>query len=69
MSNRKLLAMLLKQKGIQSVDFAEDGVKALNCIESKGPAHYDIIFMDNTMPNMVSDKSFQHARKCLCCSY
>lgn len=53
-SNRKLLALLLQQKGIKNVDFAEDGVKALSCVESKGLFHYGVIFMDNTMPNMVS---------------
>lgn len=50
-SNRKLLAMLLKKKGIEPA-MAEDGLEALNYIK----AHTDstqIIFMDNTMPNMV----------------
>ncbi len=54
MSNRKLLALLLQQKGIKPIDFAEDGVKAIDCIQSKGFSYYDLIFMDNTMPNMVS---------------
>ena len=54
MSNRKLLALLLQQKGIKPIDFAEDGVKAIDCIQTKGFSYYDLVFMDNTMPNMVS---------------
>ena len=51
-SNRKLLSELLRRKGVDS-DMAEDGVKALEIIALK-PAKYDIVFMDNTMPRMVS---------------
>ena len=52
-SNRKLLAMLLMQKGIGRVDFAEDGLKGVEQVRSKGFDCYDLIFMDNTMPTMV----------------
>lgn len=50
-SNRKFLAMLLKKKGVQTIYFAEDGVQALDMALS-GSSDFDIIFMDNTMPNM-----------------
>ena len=80
--------MLLKQKGLKSINFAEDGVVAVKMIEqtlengtsskknlvesSNTPPQspppdmealsstesYDIIFMDNTMPNLVSFSIF-----------
>jgi CheY-like chemotaxis protein len=44
----------MQQKGVRHVDVAEDGLLALNAVAEKGVDFYDLIFMDNTMPNMVS---------------
>lgn len=54
LSNRKLLALLLNKRGLKSVTFAEDGQAAIEAVESAGVDFFDIIFMDNTMPVMVS---------------
>jgi len=51
-SNRKMLQHLLKSRDITS-DMAEDGCIAYDAINAKKLDHYDIIFMDNTMPNMT----------------
>lgn len=53
LSNRKLLAMLLTKRGF-NVDTAEDGVECVNLADKNGIHNYDLIFLDNTMPNMVS---------------
>ena len=52
-SNRKLLALLLNKKGIHSIAFAEDGAVAVDRVSGQGIDGFEIIFMDNTMPNMV----------------
>lgn len=54
MSNRKLLTLLLRKKGI-NCEMAEDGLIAYELVK-KRPLEdtYDIIFLDNTMPNMVT---------------
>ena len=51
LSNRKLLGMLLKRKGIRS-EVVVDGLEAIAIVKSK-PHDFDLIFMDNTMPNLV----------------
>ena len=56
LSNRKLLALLLAKKGINFIDFAEDGEQAISEVLMKGVGYYDIIFLDNTMPIMVNMK-------------
>ena len=44
--------MVLSKRGIES-EFAEDGQQGVDCIrENEGK--FDMIFMDNTMPIMVS---------------
>ena len=43
LSNRKMLNILLKKKGIDC-EMAEDGVIALDMVE-KNPDRYDVIFM------------------------
>ena len=50
-SNRKLLCRLLHLKGVctESAIDGEDAVR--NVLDLKGT--FDLIFMDNTMPNMV----------------
>ena len=52
-SNRKLLSMLLKSRGV-TVEMAEDGQQAVEMVE-KRPQDFDLIFMDCQMPVMVSD--------------
>ena len=50
-SNRKMLAMVLSKKNIKSA-FAEDGLKGVEAVRAH-PGHFDIVFMDNTMPVLV----------------
>ena len=50
-SNRKLLCRLLHINGYRT-EQATDGEEALRMVEAS-PSAYDIVFMDNTMPNMV----------------
>ena len=51
-SNRKLLKMLLSKKQIQC-ELASDGLECLKLIDlNKGGGQFDLIFMDNMMPNM-----------------
>ena len=49
-SNRKLLQHMLKQINLQS-DGAENGQIAVDMVES---CPYDLVFMDHSMPVMVS---------------
>ncbi|RYH23061.1 response regulator [archaeon] len=63
LSNRKLLALLLIKKGM-TVKFAENGKVCLETVQSQGLDFFDIIFMDNTMPVMVSYEIF-----CMCVKY
>ena len=53
-SNRKMLKMLLKKSDIPVLDTAEDGAQAVDTILGQGVT-YDIVFMDNLMPIMVSE--------------
>ena len=50
-SNCKMLSMLLRGRNIES-DIVENGRLAVQAVACKGP--YDFIFMDFTMPIMVS---------------
>ena len=50
-SNRKLLCRLLHINGYVT-EQATDGEEALRMVGAS-PSAYDIVFMDNTMPNMV----------------
>lgn len=50
--NRKMLQRMLKLFDVPS-DAAEDGQIAVDMVKAKGPNHYDVIFMDFTMPVMV----------------
>jgi CheY-like chemotaxis protein len=52
LSNRKLLSMLLKNKGFESTT-CEDGMQAFNIVTRTDMDNFDVIFMDNTMPVMV----------------
>jgi PleD family two-component response regulator len=53
-SNRKLLGKLLAVCGVQSVEFAEDGVIALDKVATHREVnHFQLILLDNVMPNMV----------------
>ena len=49
-----MLSLLLKCRGYKSVDQCADGQEAVTCVADKGNDFYDLIFMDNLMPNMVS---------------
>ena len=60
-SNRKLLAMLLKKKGVKSHE-VDDGVQCLECVD-KSPDYFDLIFMDNMMPHMIGSEATKHIRK------
>jgi len=53
--NRKMLQRMLKLFNVNS-DTAEDGKQAVDAVTRLGVNHYDIIFMDYTMPVMVSRK-------------
>lgn len=48
-----MLKLLLSKVNVDA-DMAEDGAEAVNLVLSD-PFKYDIIFMDNLMPNMVCD--------------
>jgi len=50
--NRKVLSSVLRKVGCRDIDEASDGVEALQAVQV---GHYDLVFMDNTMPNMVSE--------------
>ena len=50
-SNRKMLSRLLQLQSVES-DMACDGSEAVQMVKSS-PGKYDMIFMDNLMPNMV----------------
>jgi hypothetical protein len=66
LSNRKLLAMLLKNKGFEATA-CEDGMQAFNLITNMGDIdYYDVIFMDNTMPVMVSANFASPKYLCIC---
>jgi CheY-like chemotaxis protein len=57
-SNRKLLSMLLRRAGFGTVDLVEDGQAAVNyCQALSADQQPSIIFMDNTMPKLVSLQS------------
>lgn len=63
-SNRKFLTQILKIKGLKVIDMAEDGAIAVEkvqagFIQDPNKQPYDIIFMDNTMPEMVRSMSLK----------
>ena len=51
-SNSKMLSMLLRGRGI-ICDTASNGLEAVDLVKEQGES-YDLIFMDFTMPVMVS---------------
>ena len=53
-SNRKMLQLLLKHRGFTLIDQCENGKEAVDCVSAKGNDYYDLIFLDNLMPTMVS---------------
>ena len=53
-SNRKMLQLLLKRRGFTLIDQCENGKEAVDCVSAKGNDYYDLIFLDNLMPIMVS---------------
>lgn len=56
LSNRKMLQILLSKEDVLA-DMAEDGQLAVNAIISNGLTYYDIVFMDNIMPNLTGPKA------------
>eukprot|EP01041_Mallomonas_annulata_P000159 gene159-267_t len=60
-SCRKLLGYLLRREGF-CVYEASDGLQALNSVHLH-PSHYEVIFMDNTMPNMTGVEATVAIRK------
>ena len=48
-ANQLFLQIILKSLGIEDLDLASDGVKAIEKVKENS---YDIIFMDENMPNM-----------------
>jgi CheY-like chemotaxis protein len=49
-----MLNLLLKCRGYKIVDQCSDGKEAVDCVLAKGNDYYDLIFLDNLMPIMVS---------------
>eukprot|EP01041_Mallomonas_annulata_P011527 gene11527-24115_t len=60
MSCRKLLGYLLKRENIKS-DEASDGVEAVQAVR-RNISRYQVIFMDNTMPNMTGVEATEQIR-------
>ena len=53
---RKMLGRLLERLGVQaaSMAFAEDGALAVHAVTQQAHIdYYNIVFLDNNMPNMV----------------
>ena len=59
-TNQLLLSMLLDDFGV-TFDMAEDGLISLDMV---GKSKYDIIFMDENMPNMNGIEATQEIKKC-----
>jgi len=59
-SNRKILTALLKKRGFH-VTTAEDGAQALEIIKAD-PNKFDVIFMDNMMPNVSGVEATREMR-------
>jgi len=59
-SNRKILTALLKKRGFH-VTTAEDGAQALEIIKAN-PNQFDVIFMDNMMPNVSGVEATREMR-------
>lgn len=65
-TNRKLLGMLLSKAKMKSIEYAEDGFVAYNLVkDNPNINYYDIIFLDNTMPNMVRSLLYIYVDKLL----
>ena len=56
---RRHTARVLASMGIQRIDFAEDGVQALDMIEQQ---YYDFIVTDYNMPRMDGKELIEHIR-------
>jgi CheY-like chemotaxis protein len=58
--NRSILEARCKRHGLTDITMAEDGQKALNCLQA---SKYDIVFMDIQMPVMDGVQATQAVRK------
>ena len=47
-----MLKMLINKSAAHNVETADDGLEAVTVVLAS-PEKYDVIFMDNFMPNMV----------------
>ena len=66
---RKMLGRLLERQGVQAAGmaFAEDGALAVQAVAQQAHIdHYNIVFLDNNMPNMVSAVLINSYVACLC---
>ena len=61
LSNRKMLQLLLKKKGLDG-DQAAHGQEAVELMRQHGLEHYDIIFMDSVMPVMTGPEAAKTLR-------
>ena len=48
-----MLKMLINKSAAHNVETADDGLEAVTVVLAS-PEKYDVIFMDNFMPNMVT---------------
>jgi CheY-like chemotaxis protein len=62
LSNRKMLNLILKNKGIESIVQAVDGQNAIEVVEQYGINYFHIIFMDSVMPNLCGPEAARKLR-------
>ncbi len=62
LSNRKMLEMVLKRKGLSHCVQAVDGSQAVSLIEQHGLHYFDLVFMDSIMPVLSGPLATQQLR-------
>ncbi len=58
-TNQMLMSAILKKQGL-TFDIARDGVEAVEAVQHK---EYDLVLMDENMPNMNGIEATRHIRK------